>query len=199
MAHSPFDPSDRNSPPSASDAWGFTTPGARSTPTPQEGFGQTYAWVRNRMQAEDADPQDRLPSGLGDLNRRLSEANALIDRALAALSGNGQAGSSPEAIAMLGEALSRLFEQLDEASGTTKTDAWSPITEGLSDLAAKVDRREALRQELALTQQSIDKAKLRLFEDIQSVARQENERLTITKVRSKMASALADRMMGRLR
>jgi hypothetical protein len=100
---------------------------------------------------------------------------------------------------MLGEALSRLFEQLDEASGTTKTDAWSPITEGLSDLAAKVDRREALRQELALTQQSIDKAKLRLFEDIQSVARQENERLTITKVRSKMASALADRMMGRLK
>jgi len=151
------------------------------------------------MQAEEPEAQDRLPSGLSDINRRLSEANALIDRALAALSGQGQAGSSPDAIGMLGEALSSLFEQLDEASGTARTDAWSPITEGLRDLASKVDRREALRQELALTQQSIDKSKVRLFEDIQAVARQEQERLSVTKVRSKMASALAERMMGRLK
>jgi hypothetical protein len=150
------------------------------------------------MSAEDAEPQERLPPGLSDLNRRLAEANSLIDRALAALSGSGQAGSSPEAIGMLGDALGSLFEQLDDASGTTRTDAWSPITEGLRDLSAKVDRREALRQELALTQQSIDKAKMRLLDDIQSVARQEHERLTVTKVRSKMASALAERMMGRL-
>ena len=199
MAHSPFDPHDRSSQPTPPDAWGFTTPSPRASSGSTEGFGQTYAWVRNRMQAEEPEAQDRLPSGLSDINRRLSEANALIDRALAALSGQGQAGSSPDAIGMLGEALSSLFEQLDEASGTARTDAWSPITEGLRDLASKVDRREALRQELALTQQSIDKSKVRLFEDIQAVARQEQERLSVTKVRSKMASALAERMMGRLK
>lgn len=199
MAHSPFDPPDRQNPPASSDAWGFTTPSGKSPGAAGEGFGQTYAWVRNRMQAEDTEPQERLPAGLSDLNRRLAEANALIDRALAALSGSGQAGSSPEAIGMLGDALGSLFEQLDDASGTTRTDAWSPITEGLRDLSAKVDRREALRQELTLTQQSIDKAKMRLLDDIQAVARQEHERLTVTKVRSKMASALADRMMGRLK
>ncbi|MEY3572663.1 MAG: hypothetical protein ACO3QP_07035 [Burkholderiaceae bacterium] len=199
MAHSPFDPPDRSPPPPSGEAWGFTTPNARPQGAPSEGFGQTYAWVRNRMSADEAEPQERLPPGLSDLNRRLAEANSLIDRALAALSGSGQAGSSPEAIGMLGEALGSLFEQLDDASGTTRTDAWSPITEGLRDLSSKVDRREALRQELALTQQSIDKAKMRLLDDIQSVARQEHERLTVTKVRSKMASALAERMMGRLK
>ncbi|MEY2776449.1 MAG: hypothetical protein RLY30_547 [Pseudomonadota bacterium] len=199
MAQSPFDPNDRSPPSQTPDAWGFTTPNPRANQNPSEGFGQTYAWVRNRMQVEDQEPQDRLPAGLGDLNRRLNETNALIDRALAALAGQGQAGSNPDAIGMLGDALGSLFEQLDEASGSARTDAWSPITEGLRELASKVDRREALRQELALTQQSIDKSKLRLFEDIQAVARQEQERLSVTKVRSKMASALAERMMGRLK
>ena len=69
----------------------------------------------------------------------------------------------------------------------------------MRELSAKIERREELRAELQLTQHSIDKAKLRLIDQIQGVAKQEQERLSVTRMRSRLATVMADKLLNKLR
>ncbi|NCV84897.1 MAG: hypothetical protein EBW14_03200 [Oxalobacteraceae bacterium] len=62
-----------------------------------------------------------------------------------------------------------------------------------------IERREQLRAELQLTQHAIDKAKARVIDQIQDAARIEQERLSVTRLRSQLAAVMADKLLNKLR
>ena len=72
-------------------------------------------------------------------------------------------------------------------------------SDGLAELSAQIDKRDNLRQELKETQQSIDKTRLNLIEEIQDVANSEQERLSMIKMRSRLATVMADKLLNKLR
>ncbi len=69
----------------------------------------------------------------------------------------------------------------------------------LRDLAERIERREQLRAELQLTQHAIDKAKARVIDQIQDAARIEQERLSVTRLRSQLVAVMADKLLNKLR
>ena len=73
------------------------------------------------------------------------------------------------------------------------------MADGLAELSAQIDKRDTLRQELKETQQSIDKTRLNLIEEIQDVANSEQERLSMIKMRSRLATVMADKLLNKLR
>jgi hypothetical protein len=75
----------------------------------------------------------------------------------------------------------------------------SRAARALRDLAERIERREQLRAELQLTQHAIDKAKARVIDQIQDAARIEQERLSVTRLRSQLASVMADKLLNKLR
>jgi hypothetical protein len=101
-------------------------------------------------------------------------------------------------LAELGDSLNQLFTQLDQGVGDGDG-PWQGITEALRDLAERIERREQLRAELQLTQHAIDKAKARVIDQIQDAARIEQERLSVTRLRSQLASVMADKLLNKLR
>ncbi len=141
----------------------------------------------------------RLPPGFGDLARRVAETNLLVDRAISSISSEQGHSHSAETLAELGDNLNLLFSQLYEGAADGGASPWHSITDSLRDLSEKIERREQLRAELQMTQHSIDKAKTRLIDQIQDAARVEQERLSLTRMRSRLAAVMADKLLNKLR
>ncbi len=141
----------------------------------------------------------RLPPGLGDLARRVAATNLLVDRAISSMGSDHGQSHPAETLAELGESLNQLFSQLDEGAADGGASPWHSITDALRDLAEKVERREQLRAELQMTQHAIDKAKTRVIDQIQDAARIEQERLSVTRLRSQLAAVMADKLLNKLR
>ncbi len=141
----------------------------------------------------------RLPPGFGDLARRVAETNLLVDRAISSIASEHGHSHSAESLAELGDNLNLLFSQLYEGAADGGASPWHNITDSLRDLSEKIDRREQLRAELQMTQHSIDKAKTRLIDQIQDAARVEQERLSLTRMRSRLAAVMADKLLNKLR
>ncbi|MEO0318840.1 MAG: hypothetical protein RL404_2517 [Pseudomonadota bacterium] len=141
----------------------------------------------------------RLPPGFGDLARRVAETNLLVDRAISSIASEHGQSHSAESLAELGDNLNLLFSQLYEGAADGGASPWHNITDSLRDLSEKIDRREQLRAELQMTQHSIDKAKTRLIDQIQDAARVEQERLSLTRMRSRLAAVMADKLLNKLR
>jgi len=141
----------------------------------------------------------RLPPGFGDLARRVAETNLLVDRAISSMGSDHGQSHPAETLAELGESLNQLFSQLDEGAADGGASPWHSITDSLRDLAEKVERREQLRAELQMTQHAIDKAKTRVIDQIQDAARIEQERLSVTRLRSQLAAVMADKLLNKLR
>ncbi len=150
------------------------------------------------MDADDELP-GRLPPGFGDLARRVAETNLLVDRAISSIASEQGHSHSAETLAELGDNLNLLFSQLYEGAADGGASPWHNITDSLRDLSEKIDRREQLRAELQMTQHSIDKAKTRLIDQIQDAARVEQERLSLTRMRSRLAAVMADKLLNKLR
>ena len=144
-------------------------------------------------------PFGRLPPGFGDLARRVAETNLLVDRAISSMGTDPGQSQPAETLAELGESLNQLFSQLDEGAADGGSSPWHSITDSLRDLAEKIERREQLRAELQMTQHSIDKAKTRVIDQIQNAARIEQERLSVTRLRSQLAAVMADKLLNKLR
>ncbi len=173
-----------------------TPPTAAGAPaTPRAG---TPSSSRLDMDADDELP-GRLPPGFGDLARRVAETNLLVDRAISSIGSEQGASHSAETLAELGDNLNLLFSQMYEGAADGGASPWHNITDSLRDLSEKIDRREQLRAELQMTQHSIDKAKTRLIDQIQDAARVEQERLSLTRMRSRLAAVMADKMLNKLR
>lgn len=188
--------------------------GSRSERTPEHPFGRAFSGPgaapardasRNSSRidfdamAGDDELSARMPPGFGDLARRVAETNLLVDRAISSISAEQGQPHSAETLSDLGENLNLLFSQLYEGSAEGGASPWHAITDSLSDLSAKIDRREQLRAELQMTQHSIDKAKARLIDQIQEAARVEQERLSLTRMRSRLAAVMADKLLNKLR
>lgn len=199
----------------SSDGWGGDPPETpRSGKAGANPFGRAFhgpasATPRSstpsssRLEADTVSGEDlsfgRLPPGFGDLARRVAETNLLVDRAISSMS-NEQGHANPtETLAELGDSLNQLFSQLDESAGDGGGGPWHSITDSLRDLAQKIERREQLQAELQMTQHAIDKAKTRVMDQIQDAARIEQERLSVTRLRSQLAAVMADKLLNKLR
>lgn len=196
-----------------SDAWEGATPGdprgrssgnpfgrafhGPASPPPRSGTPSSSRLDAGASMGEDLG-LGRLPAGFGDLARQLSETNLLVDRAISSISAEPGQSSPAETLAELGDSLSQLFTQLDQGVGDSDG-PWQGITEALRDLAERIERREQLRAELQLTQHAIDKAKARVIDQIQDAARIEQERLSVTRLRSQLAAVMADKLLNKLR
>ena len=151
------------------------------------------------MDADDDELPGRLPPGFGDLARRVAETNLLVDRAISSIGADQGQAHSAETLAELGDNLNLLFSQMYEGAADGGASPWHSITDSLRDLSEKIERREQLRAELQMTQHSIDKAKTRLIDQIQDAARIEQERLSMTRMRSRLAAVMADKLLNKLR
>ncbi len=173
----------------------FHGPAPTAPASPRAG---TPSSSRLDMDADDELP-GRLPPGFGDLARRVAETNLLVDRAISSIASEQGHSHSAETLAELGDNLNLLFSQLYEGAADGGASPWHNITDSLRDLSEKIDRREQLRAELQMTQHSIDKAKTRLIDQIQDAARVEQERLSLTRMRSRLAAVMADKLLNKLR
>ncbi len=168
--------------------------------TSQSSHPSTPSSSRLDMDNGDDEHQGRLPPGFGDLARRVAETNLLVDRAISSIaSEQGSHAHGADSLAELGDNLNLLFSQLAESAADGGSSPWHSITGSLRDLSEKIERREQLRAELQMTQHSIDKAKSRLIDQIQDAARVEQERLSLTRMRSRLAAVMADKLLNKLR
>ncbi len=99
----------------------------------------------------------------------------------------------------LGDSLSNLFKQLYEGPGGHSESPWSDISDSLNELSNKIDARESLREKLKQTQGEIDQARLDLIKRVENVANQEQERLSVIRMRSRLATVMADKLLNKLR
>lgn len=182
---------------------GFTAP-ARARPTgyrplvrPPDGLRGTAvdpgAQWRANPPSEPADDPSRM------MTQQIEEVAQLLDESLASLQSYSADNVTVQGLTELGQSLRAFFDQLSQAAMIGPETAWQPIADSLADLSTKVDRRERLKAELAMTQDAINRAKGRLLQEIQSMARTEQERLSMTQLRSKMVADLAERVISRLR
>jgi hypothetical protein len=140
---------------------------------------------------------EELPAGFSELAKKLTQTNALVDRAIATLTADDVHDHTTETLSELGESLRRLFSELDQ--GGVDAGHWQHITTLLNELAVKIEHREQLRIEVKNAQHAIDKTKIRLIEKIQDAARVEQERLSVTRMRSRLAAVMAEKLMNKLR
>jgi len=197
-----------------SDGWGGEQPEDRRSNTGGNPFGRAFHGPAtsppragtpssSRLDSNAGAGEDlqfgRLPPGFGDLARRVAETNLLVDRAISSMGSDHGQSHPAETLAELGESLNQLFSQLDEGAADGGASPWHSITDSLRDLAEKVERREQLRAELQMTQHAIDKAKTRVIDQIQDAARIEQERLSVTRLRSQLAAVMADKLLNKLR
>jgi hypothetical protein len=143
--------------------------------------------------------EDIQESKMSNLARQVAETNTLVDKALGTISKESTETGGSKTLDELGESLSELFGQLYEGSGAPTTSPWNTISNSLGDLSSQIDKRDSLREELKETQHSIDKARLNLIEEIQNVANSEQERLSMIRMRSRLASVMADKLLNKLR
>ncbi len=153
--------------------------------------------VLARSHGQDEVSPDELPAGFSELARKLTQTNALVDRAIATLTADDAHEHTTETLSELGESLRRLFSELDQ--GGVDAGHWQHITTLLNELAVKIEHREQLRVEVKNAQHAIDKTKIRLIEQIQDAARVEQERLSVTRMRSRLAAVMAEKLMNKLR
>ena len=136
---------------------------------------------------------------MSNLARQVAETNTLVDKALGSLSSESTEHGGSKTLDELGESLGELFGQLYEGSAASGSSPWGTISDGLGDLSAQIDKRDSLKQELKETQHSIDKTRLNLIEEIQNVANSEQERLSMIRMRSRLATVMADKLLNKLR
>ena len=143
--------------------------------------------------------EDIQETKMSNLARQVAETNTLVDKALGSLSSESTERGGYKTLDELGESLGDLFGELYEGSAASGSSPWGTISDGLAELSAQIDKRDTLRQELKETQQSIDKTRLNLIEEIQDVANSEQERLSMIKMRSRLATVMADKLLNKLR
>ena len=148
---------------------------------------------------EDDLKEDAEKATMGQLARKVAETNSLVDKALGSLSENSSLPDSSKKLDELGESLSNLFKQLYEGPGGSSESPWSEISDSLNELSNKIDTRESLREKLKQTQGEIDQARLDLIKRVENVANQEQERLSIIRMRSRLATVMADKLLNKLR
>ena len=130
----------------------------------------------------------------------MAQTNSLVDSALGNQDGNTKKDTNVvEKLDQLGTSLSDLFSDLyKEPSQTTKS-PWESVSDAFDQLSSEVNKREDLRKQLALTQEKINSCRKDLIKIIERLASDEQERLTVVKMRSRLATVMADKLLKKLK
>ena len=139
-------------------------------------------------------------ASIDSLARKVAQTNSLVDSAL----GNGKDNVKKDTDAVkqldqLGASLSDLFSDLYKDPPQTAGSPWESVSDALDQLSSEVKKREDLRKQLTLTQEKINLCRKKLVNTIERLAQDEQERLSVVKMRSRLATVMADKLLKKLK
>ena len=139
-------------------------------------------------------------TSIDSLARKVAQTNILVDSALGNQDGNTKKGSDAvKQLDQLGTSLSDLFSDLYKEPPQTKDSPWESVADAFDQLSSEVKKRENLRKQLTLTQEKINSCRKDLIKTIERLAHDEQERLTVVKMRSRLATVMADKLLKKLK
>ena len=138
--------------------------------------------------------------GMDSLARKVAQTNSLVDSALGNQHGTSkQDTDSVKKLDQLGTSLSDLFADLYKEPPQITGSPWESVSDAFDQLSSEVKRREDLRKQLASTQEKINSCRKDLIKTIERLAHDEQERLTVVKMRSRLATVMADKLLKKLK
>ena len=139
-------------------------------------------------------------SSIDSLARKVAHTNSLVDSALGNQDGNNKKDTDAvKQLDELGTSLSDLFSDLYKEPPQTTKSPWESVSDAFDQLSSEVNKREDLRKQLALTQEKINSCRKDLIKIIERLASDEQERLTAVKMRSRLATVMADKLLKKLK
>tara|TARA_A100000164_G_C21907499_1_gene773814 strand:- start:268 stop:789 length:522 start_codon:yes stop_codon:yes gene_type:complete len=139
-----------------------------------------------------------IPSDFKELADCVSETNHLLDLALSNVDEDSIDNTQGKSLESLGSSLTVLFSKLESVSSKDTSNFWAPISEILSKLSRQIELRNSLKNDLKKIQSEIDREKLTLINQIETVVNQEKDHLSIVRLRSSLASAMAEKLINKL-
>ena len=166
--------------------------------TPIEGIEKKPVLEEDFLEQDLADIADN--ASINSLARRVAQTNSLVDSALGKQDGTAkQDTDSVKQLDQLGTSLSDLFADLYKEPPQTTGSPWASVSDAFDQLSSEVKRREDLRKQLASTQEKINSCRKDLIKTIERLAHDEQERLTVVKMRSRLATVMADKLLKKLK
>ena len=139
-------------------------------------------------------------SSIDSLARKVAHTNSLVDSALGNQDGNNKKDTNAvKQLDELGTSLSDLFSDLYKEPPQTTKSPWESVSDAFDQLSSEVNKREDLRKQLTLTQEKINSCRKDLIKTIERLASDEQERLTAVKMRSRLATVMADKLLKKLK
>ena len=139
-------------------------------------------------------------SSIDSLARKVAQTNSLVDSALGNKDGNSKKGTDAvKQLDQLGTSLSDLFSDLYKDPSPTPGSPWESVSDAFDQLSSEVKKREDLRKQLTSTQEKINLCRKDLIKTIERLAHDEQERLTVVKMRSRLATVMADKLLKKLK
>ena len=139
-------------------------------------------------------------AGIDSLARKVAQTNILVDSALGNQAGNTKKeDDAVEQLDQLGTSLSELFSDLYKEPSQTKGSPWERVADAFDQLSSEVKKREDLRKQFTSTQEKINSYRKDLIKTIERLAHDEQERLTVVKMRSRLATVMADKLLKKLK
>ena len=141
-------------------------------------------------------------SELHSLTRKVAQTNSLVDSALNDHNDHneqkkGQIASKK--LDELGSSLSDLFSQLYSETNNSEVSPWENVSGAFDELSSEIKKREILRKNLRDTQTKIDNCRKELISTIENLAHDEQERLSRVRMRSRLATVMADKLLKKLK
>ena len=139
-------------------------------------------------------------TSIDSLARRVAQTNSLVDSALGNKDGNSKKDTDAvKQLDQLGTSLSDLFSDLYKEPSQTTGSPWESVSDAFDQLSSEVKKRENLRKQLTSTQEKINLCRKDLIKTIERLAQDEQERLTVVKMRSRLATVMADKLLKKLK
>jgi len=139
-------------------------------------------------------------ASIDSLARKVAQTNSLVDSALGKQDGTSkQDTDSVKQLDQLGTSLSDLFADLYKDPPQTTGSPWESVSDAFDQLSSEVKKREDLRKQLSSTQEKINSCRKDLIKTIERLAHDEQERLTVVKMRSRLATVMADKLLKKLK
>ncbi|MDA9719612.1 hypothetical protein N9U60_04405 [Betaproteobacteria bacterium] len=139
-------------------------------------------------------------ASINSLARKVAQTNLLVDSALGSQANNTKKDNGAvKQLDQLGTSLSDLFSDLYKESPQTTGSPWESVADAFDQLSSEVKKREDLRKQLTLTQEKINSCRKDLVKTIERLAHGEQERLAVVKMRSRLATVMADKLLKKLK
>ena len=173
-------------------------------------FDEDYDTVSSSYNEEQIsdDEDDFLDGDLSDLSskselqsltRKVAQTNSLVDSALNDQNEPKKGQIASKKLDELGSSLNDLFSQLYSETKNSEVSPWEDVSEAFDELSSEIKKREILRKELRDTQTKIDNCRKELISTIENLAHDEQERLSRVRMRSRLATVMADKLLKKLK